>query len=466
MNDFPFLNNSGDHLDLLLATSEIGIWELDAATGLALRNLRHDQIFGHDTLLDHWSAEIFLGYVLEDERERVGKLLETSFNDGIPWSFETRIRRADGVDRWISGKGVPIFSKTGEVAKLIGHVIDITETKQNEDRLKLLSKELNHRVANTFTIMNSMIRHASKKTTTVEQFADTLTERLDALSRSNKILVADEAERSSLQDILTMELEAFAGWQTRVSITGNTYVWFSGEASEALAMIFHELLTNAVKHGALSDSSGQVAINIATGVGRQILMKWIETGGPPVPSDRRMGIGSTILKNAMREEGTVRFDFAPSGMVCDIIIHNSLQRETTDKPIPLSATLPTEDAIVSDGSLSGQQIMVVEDDPIIGLDIADILQSHGAAVIGPFTTVANALQAIREAPDAAVLDVNLGRETTEAIAVQLSNRSIPFLVLSGQVDSSDLAKGFHGASMMSKPFREQDLVNRLIRLVQ
>ena len=466
MNDFPFLKNGGDHLDLLLATSEIGIWELDAATGLALRNLRHDQIFGHDTLLDHWSAEIFLGYVFEEDRERVGTLLETSFNDGIPWSFETQIRRADGVDRWISAKGVPIFSNSGQVAKLIGHVIDITETKQNEDRLKLLSKELNHRVANTFTIMHSMIRHASKKTSTIDEFAETLTERLEALARSNRVLVAKEAERSSLHDILTMELEAFAGWQTRVSITGDTHVWFSGEASEALAMIFHELLTNAVKHGALSESTGEVAINLTSGVGRQILIKWIETGGPPLPAKRRTGIGSTILKNAMREEGTVDLDFATDGLVCEIVVHNSFLKETPDKPIEPSTPMLTDDARVSDGTLSGQQIMVVEDDPIIGLDIADILRSRGAAVSGPFTTVANALQAIRKTPDAAVLDVNLGRETTEAVALQLSKHAIPFLILSGQVDSSDLGGGFGGASMLSKPFREQDLVNRLIRLVQ
>ena len=149
MKKSSFLESGVDHLDLLLATSEIGIWELDATTGEAERNLRHDQIFGHDELLDRWSGEIFLSYVIEEDRERVGDLLNASLTEGKPWSFETRIRRADGVDRWISARGVPKFSDTGKVTKLIGHVLDITETKQSEDRLRLLSKELNHRVANT-----------------------------------------------------------------------------------------------------------------------------------------------------------------------------------------------------------------------------------------------------------------------------------------------------------------------------
>lgn len=461
-----FLESGVDHLDLLLATSEIGIWELDATTGTAERNLRHDQIFGHQELLDHWSGDIFLTYVVEEDRERVGGLLNASLTEGQPWSFETRIRRADGVDRWISARGVPKFSDTGEVTKLIGHVLDITETKQTEDRLRLLSKELNHRVANTFTIMNSMIRHASKKSNTVEQLAETLMERLAALARSNRILVAEEAERSSLQDILNMELEAFSGWQRRISITGNTRVWFSGEASEALALIFHELLTNAVKHGALSAPSGHVAVTVSPGRGRQICVKWAETGGPSLAGERRRGIGSTILQNAMRDQGTVTLDFAPDGLICDIVINDSFQREVPDTPVvPSEAPREHKQPIVEDQTFSGQRIMVVEDDPIIGLDIAETLKSRGAQVIGPCTTVASALKAIRDKPDAVLLDVNLGQETTDAVAAQLADLSIPFLVLSGQLDSSDMGEPFRDASIMSKPFRERDLISALYRLV-
>lgn len=465
MNDLPYLDNGGDHLDLLLATSEIGIWELNAATGVALRNNRHDQIFGHDELLDHWSGEIFLSYVFEEDRERVGGLLKTSLHDGKPWAFETRIRRADGVDRWISAKGLPKFSETGEVHKLIGYVIDITETKQNEDRLKLLSKELNHRVANTFTIMNSMIRHASKKASSVEQFADTLMERLGALARSNRVLFAAEAERSSLHNILEMELEAFAGWQTRISISGDTHVWFSGEASEALAMIFHELLTNAVKHGALSVPAGQISIQVSNEFGSQVRINWSENGGPSPTPVTHMGIGSTILRNAMRDEGTVNLDFVSTGLICNIIVNDSFQREVPNAVVPPTIVESVNHPRNDNGSFSGQRIMVIEDDPIIGLDITDILKSRGATVLGPYTNVASALKGLREKPDAALLDVNLGRETTEAVARHLSNLAVPFIVVSGQVDSSDFWEAHKAASFISKPFREQDLVNNLSRIV-
>ncbi len=465
MSNFPFPAGGGDHLDLILATSEIGIWELDAATGQALRNLRHDQIFGHDTLLEEWSAEIFLGYVVETDRERVRNLLNAALESGSAWSFETQIRRADGADRWISARGLPKFSESGEVTKLIGHVIDITETKQNEERLKLLSRELNHRVANTFTIMNSMIRHAAKKTGSVDEFAATLTERLGALSRANRVLVAEEAERSSLRDILNMEMEAFAGWQGRISVTGDRDVWLSGAASEALAMIFHELLTNAIKHGALSVSGGQVAVDISTDAAGQVLVRWVEAGGPAIVEKRRAGIGSSILKNAMRDEGSVALDFSAEGLRCDITIYRSFRREMPDETVGPSDVLPVDRTTDAAGAFAGKRIMVVEDDPIIGLDLADIFRARGASIIGPFSNVANALQGIREAPDAALLDVNLGQETTDEVAAQLSDLSIPFLILSGQIDSTELGQAFRGAPIVRKPFNETGLVNQTAALI-
>ena len=465
MNDLSHNGDSSEHLDLILATSEIGIWELDVASGLALRNLRHDQIFGYDQQLHAWSAEIFLAHVFEEDRGRVRGLLEQSLKNGSPWSFETRIRRTDGIDRWISANGKPKFDDEGNVTKLIGHVIDITETKQNEDRLKLLSKELNHRVGNTFAIMNSMIRHAARKSSSANELAEALMDRLGALARANRILVANEAERSSLREILDMELAAFSNWQSRISVSGDTRVWFSGEASEALAMIFHELLTNAVKHGALSVPSGQVTVTVEPTSQPQVLIRWTESGGPVVSADRPSGIGSSILRNALRDEGNVDIDYSADGVACAITVHQSYRRETPDAPVPPSAVLPPDQPVDLEGAFKGRRLLIVEDDPIIGMDLGEIFWSRGAQVIGPFTTVASALRALRDGPDAALLDVNLGQETTEALAVQLHSRSIPFVILSGQMDSADLANAYGAAPIVSKPFDEPSLVALVAKLI-
>lgn len=467
MNEFSPQSDRGDHLDLLLATSEIGIWELDVATGKALRNLRHDQIFGHEELLDEWSGDIFLAYVHSEHRERIGSLLANAVNGGQPWSFEAPIRRADGVDRWISAKGMPKFSEDGQVTKLIGHVIDITQTKHNEDRLKLLSKELNHRVANTFTIMNSMIRHGAKETTSVEEFAEGLMSRLASLARSNRVLIANEAERSSLQEIIRVELDAFANWQQRVIVNGSGPVWFSGPASEALALIFHELLTNAVKHGALSNTDGSVTVNITRTSDQETYIDWVEHGGPATSVEPHSGIGSTILRNAMRDEGKVTLDFAPGGLNCHIVVNESFQREVPHPSIAPRQLSPVEQSATDTTALlSGKRVLIVEDDPIIGLDISEILLAAGARPIGPCRNVASALKAIGDLPDAALLDINLGSETSESVALRLAEMAIPFITLSGQLDTGGLDDQYANAPRISKPFGETELLLCLTKILQ
>lgn len=461
---YPLPNEGVDHLDLILATSEIGIWELDVGTGVAVRNLRHDKIFGYDFLLDKWSADIFLAHVIEEDRDRVGNLLSDAVGGTKPWEFEARIRRVDGACRWISAKGMPKFGPDGEMTKLIGHVIDITDSKATEDRLKLLTQELNHRVANTFTILNSMIRHAAKRSRSVDELAETLTQRLAALARSNRILTAQENERANLAEILQMELAAFGGWHRRISVRGNTDIWFPPETSEALAMIFHELLTNAVKYGALSLSTGQIAILITGTSDGMTVVNWEEYGGPPVSSERVQGIGTRIVAGALRDQGSVTMDFARDGLHCRIDVYGGFRRQVADGPRLADEVGPT-DMVPSDQPLEGVNVLVVEDDPIIALDISETLQSYGARVIGPHFQPTTAIGAISEGPDVALLDVNLGRETSSGVAARLAEHGIPFLIVSGQMDRSELDDAFRTAPLLNKPFCDRDIVNGLMALL-
>lgn len=461
---YPLFEDGGDHLDLILATAQIGIWELNVTTGQALRNLRHDQIFGYDHLLKEWSADIFLTHVVEEDRVRVRNLLTDAVNGRKPWEFQARIRRADDAQRWISAKGMPKFDDDGNMTKLIGHVIDITENKETEDRLKLLTQELNHRVANTFTILNSMIRHSAKKSTTVTEFAETLTHRLAALARSNRILTARAGERSSLHEILEMEFNAFEGWHERIDVHGSADIWFSGEASEALALIFHELLTNAVKHGALSVPSGRITLSIISDAVQKTEIEWGEVGGPPVATHRVPGIGSTIMARAMRDRGSVDIDFSEEGLVCRIIVNEGSRRDVSGESRPEAKPLPALE-VEANGSLEGFKVLVVEDDPIIGLDISEILEADGASVVGPHSKPVTAIAAISEGPDVALLDVNLGHETSSGVASQLLRERIPFLVLSGQLDRSELEAEFRNAPFVSKPFSDREIVVGLMKLL-
>ncbi len=438
------------HLDFLLATSQIGIWELDVTTGSAQRNAQHDKIFGHDKMLDEWSSDIFLSYVAADDRERVAQLLGKAVAGGHDWAFETSIYRADGEKRWISARGMPRFDATGAMTSLIGHVIDVTDTKRQEERLKLLTGELKHRVTNTMAVLRSMIRMTSRRVQTVEEFAETLGGRLDALTRANRLLMVEDAERASVGAIIDAGLEAFGEWQAHVSATGDTGVVLDAQASQALTLILHELLTNAIKHGALSNAEGRVNITLRSDIGaRAVEIDWIERGGPPAMAEPEQGFGMKMLENALQGHGQVVTEFTGSGLHCRITVDQEVE----------------ENAGEGISALDGARVLLVEDDPIIALDLEMTLQDCGASVVGPYATLTAAMPDLDPLPDVALLDVTLRDGTTEELARHLNELGVPFVVLSGAAAAS-LPAAYEGAPLVEKPYRDRDLAHTLCSVLK
>ena len=217
----PFEELSADHLRLILQTSHIGIWELDLESGRALRNAHHDAIFGYDEGLDEWSYDIFMAHVVPEQRDAVDKLQKDAIATGSVWSFDCAIRTGKGQTRWISASGRPLIADDGSVTKVIGHVIDITETKQRENRLTLLTEELNHRVRNMLAVIKSIVRLSSRKADDIAGFAKSLEGRVEALARSHRLMVSDQAEALTVAAILEAELAAFPGLEKRVILRAN-----------------------------------------------------------------------------------------------------------------------------------------------------------------------------------------------------------------------------------------------------
>ena len=136
------LRESESRLSHALEAGELGIWSLDTKTGKAWRSLRHDQIFGYDTLLPEWTYQMFLEHVLPEDRKEVDEKFGHALATGAQWSFECRIKRPDGAIRWIWGQGRPKLNDQNEVVQLVGLVRDITRSKQEEEKLTKLNEEL------------------------------------------------------------------------------------------------------------------------------------------------------------------------------------------------------------------------------------------------------------------------------------------------------------------------------------
>ena len=312
-----FESRSAEHLRLVIETSKIGIWELDLETGRAVRNQTHDRIFGYSEPVPDWTYDTFLDHMDEADRDRVDDLQKTAIRNGTEWGFESRIRTADGRDRWISVAGRPLEDESGRTVKLIGHVIDITDTKRNEARLQLITEELNHRVRNILSMIKSMIALTARRATDIPSFSSSLEGRIGALARSHSLLVGHEVADMKPSAILETELLAFQELQDRVSIDAQDEPSLTPSGSQGLALVFHELITNAIKYGALSNDAGQVAVEIVRN-GRSASIVWTERGGPPVDASNDKGFGSVLIEKALSSHGSVELDLLRDGVVCRI----------------------------------------------------------------------------------------------------------------------------------------------------
>jgi two-component sensor histidine kinase len=204
--------------------------------------------------------------------------------------------------------------------------VDLTEHKQEKDRLRFLLDELNHRTQNTLATVQAIavqtLRGAADK-----EAVGAFEGRILALSKAHGLLGRKLWDAVSLRDVIDQILQPFGLNDRRVirfSVEGDD-VRLQPKAALTLAMVFHELATNAAKHGALSNG-GDGKIDIAWQVeptphGRMRL-RWKESGGPPVMPPGRKGFGSRVIEGGLAREldGEVRLDYEPPGVVCQIIM--------------------------------------------------------------------------------------------------------------------------------------------------
>ena len=316
----PFEEQSADHLRLVLRTGQIGIWELDLSSGAAVRNEVHDEIFGYSGGLERWNYDLFLDHVVEADRARVDQLQKSAIAENRDWNFECRITTAGGQERWIQAAGRPMQDQDGKTVKLIGNVIDVTESKRSEAMLRLLTDELNHRVRNMLGMIQSMVRLSVKGAPDLPSFAKALERRVAALARTHKLLVEGATETMLPSTILQAELAAYDGTSSQVRISVVDEVRLGATPAQGLALVLHELLTNALKYGALSNESGRVDVTID----RQadvVELIWKESGGPPVEEAPAPGFGSTLISKSLSGDDAADLLFRREGVECRIRLH-------------------------------------------------------------------------------------------------------------------------------------------------
>jgi two-component sensor histidine kinase len=190
--------------------------------------------------------------------------------------------------------------------------------RASEEKAKLLAREVNHRANNLLTLLGAMMRQTRAET--VPQFISSMQGRINALARVQSRLVRDQWDRTELLKLIDEELAPFAkDISGRFGIAGPD-VPLGPEAAQALAIIIHELATNAVKYGSLSISAGRVAVEWAIS-GDQLTLSWTETGGPATQRPSREGFGTRAIAALSQQlGGTVSAEWRRDGLVCTLAI--------------------------------------------------------------------------------------------------------------------------------------------------
>ncbi|WP_439816130.1 HWE histidine kinase domain-containing protein [Zavarzinia sp. CC-PAN008] len=331
-----------------------------------------------------------------------------------------------------------------------------------EERQELLIAELNHRVRNILALIRGLIAQSRSGVRTTEEFASVLGGRIQALALAHDQITADNWAPAPLRELVLAEAGAYLGDKAgRVSIEGPD-ILLEPQALSILALVMHELITNSAKYGALSDSRGRVAIRVAIDGRNQLEVHWRESGGPAVQAPTRRGFGSTIIEHSIPHdlggESAIRFEM--DGVKARFVIPAVYVRVA---PQGVARPASVQPELLEGEGLDGS-VLLVEDNLIIALDGEDMLLGLGAARVETAASVGDALAVIaRQPPDIAVLDVNLGRETSFEVAEKLRTLGIPLVFATGYGEALSLPPEFEGVTILKKPYTAEHLRSALIR---
>jgi two-component sensor histidine kinase len=237
------------------------------------------------------------------------------------YEIDFRIILGDAI-RWISARGIGDDSGLHKRV-MFGVFLDVTGRKQAEEGHELLAGEMSHRVKNLLTIALALTQISSRSSATAADMAKELMGRLAALGRAHDLvrpLPGSQGTAALLGDVITIllapydDMGAFSG-RIRVAVPRMGV----GEiAATAVALVFHELATNSLKYGSLSAEAGTLDISGSTGDTGEVLVSWIERGGPTVEAASGVtGYGTRLLRRSVEDQlgGTIAYDWSEEGLI-------------------------------------------------------------------------------------------------------------------------------------------------------
>jgi two-component sensor histidine kinase len=314
------------HWRLAIDAAGVALWAWNVDTDQLAMDERGCVLWGIPDALDVPFSTLS-AHIHPADRDRVRAAFAATRSVVGPYEIDFRVMIGDEI-RWISARGQG--NDDGMVRRVMfGIFLDVTGRKQAEEGHELLAGEMSHRVKNLLAIASGLTVMSSRSAASTSDMAQELTQRLSALGRAHDLirpLPGHQGQAALLGDLLTLLLApyddqgAFSG-RVRVAVPR---MGIGESAATSLALVVHELATNAVKYGALSVPTGMIDVSCSTS-DTETILTWTETGGPSVSAPpEAFGFGSALLKRSVSSkfQGAINHDWAKEGLVVTLVLRS------------------------------------------------------------------------------------------------------------------------------------------------
>ena len=318
------LHETVERYSLVTRATNDAIWDWDLVRGHVQWNEALYTAYGYNPHDVEPSGEWWMSQIHPDDRPEVENHIRSVIaGGGDEWSHEYRFRCASGRYATVFDRSYMVRDAAGRPVRMIGAMLDITSRKRAEQELEMVHHELGHRLKNVLTMVQAIASHTLRNAPSMDLARETLAARLVALGRAQNILIAQSVDEADIEELVHTVLDVHSAEEPERFRIRGPRLRLNARAVLSLALILHELATNAVKYGALSNEHGHVDIVWTITEGEEapcLAMRWSEHGGPPVFEPTRSGFGSRLISRGLGGDvgGDVMLTYDPAGVVCTI----------------------------------------------------------------------------------------------------------------------------------------------------
>ncbi|MFL6819911.1 MAG: MASE1 domain-containing protein [Bradyrhizobium sp.] len=316
------LSEGAARLEEALEAGGVMAFEWDGRTGSFHHSKNAEKILGYEPLAPITVAN-FRKLIHPDDFAQYAANLRSVRPDKPSYTVAFRIIHPGAREMWLEERATVDFDAAGQSVRIRGLTVDITERKRADEHQRLLIAELDHRVKNVLARVATVAEYTRQSSSTMDEFIQAIDGRIQSMAVAHELLSRGAWRPIRLADIVRSQLAPYT--TDANTLTGGPDTTLSAAATEALAMVFQELVTNASKYGALSMPGGQVSVrwecessDAKTGV----RIVWREAGGPPVSLPAKESYGTSLIRELIPHElgGEVDLSFSPGGVSCIIRI--------------------------------------------------------------------------------------------------------------------------------------------------